>query len=419
MLTLKYYNNLLKPKYLLQFIYDVIKTGKLSELTSFVIWEISYRLGFYKNSLLKFNNHQSFVNLKSYNSISGHHWLNLSKHKWDIFFSHNQMILGNTIESPNKLYLSENGEITEIYEFSNPIEAIYADKFSIFVCIKGAMFKVNDELKVKEVLQFSTKESIFRHNSGFTIDEVGTLFVGEYANIWRNNSWQFVAYLYYSRDGGDSWIKSDFLENEGINKHIHLVWWSKLLKLLVLTDGDNKKKLWVNKSQNYSSVSETQDAGWYDCTINHIQRGGYTAAVEVDECILFGSDYQGGTNCLISTKDMKNFDLQIIPNPYRGSYFHEMVTLVTGKRKLIIANLKCIFSSKNKSLLMTSLDDGNSWFKIIEYDGTNTKIRILNNSDMLNDTLFMRIDFEGDIYKSDVYKIELEHLISFISSLRN
>ena len=129
--------------------------------------------------------------------------------------------------------------------------------------------------------------------------------------------------MYFSSDEGKTWERSDFLIKKGVNKHVHLVKYSKLLNKVFMADGDNYKKLWISDALNLSDLSDPKK--WKAVNKFHIQMGGYTSIVESDEKILFGTDYQGGTNFLVETEDGKKFTKKVVPDPYRRSPIINMV----------------------------------------------------------------------------------------------
>src|SRR3972149_5121162 len=52
---------------------------------------------------------------------------------------------------------------------------------------------------------------------------INGLIIGEYGNVWENNRWKQLAYVYFSSDNGETWERSDYLIGQGINKHVHMV----------------------------------------------------------------------------------------------------------------------------------------------------------------------------------------------------
>ncbi len=154
-------------------------------------------------------------------------------------------LYGSTKEKPNQLYSCQDGELACLFTLPSEITGLFiADSGAVFVSSEGKVFRyARGKLSEDPVFAFSTDKSIFLP-SAFTESKPGTLFVGEYVNLFHKK-WHFAAYLYYSTDDGVSWTRTDFLKTKGTNKHIHIVKWSALLGGLVLTDGDNNKKALV------------------------------------------------------------------------------------------------------------------------------------------------------------------------------
>ena len=131
--------------------------------------------------------------------------------------------------------------------------------------------------------------------------------------------------------------------------------------------------------------------------------GGYTSVIENDEKILFGTDYQGGTNFVVETTDGEKFTNKIVPDPYRRSPIDNMVQRKSKNGNEIWANLP--YSTANtKCLLMYSADGGKSWNKVIEYSGITHKVWLLNSSNEIADVLYFSIENKKSTDRV-VYKI--------------
>ncbi|MCF7560368.1 hypothetical protein L3X39_06915 [Sabulilitoribacter multivorans] len=374
----------------LQFISDIYYSGKLVELSSFIVWEIKYLLFFYRNSqILKFNgaNPLRFFTRKDKLLEIKSESFEISKSDIDwvlVFIDDSQNLWGNIINNESTLFqFSPEGILINSFELKDKISGIYINKKnSVFCCAAGILYKLSENKKLlREVLKLSTCDSYFLQDA-FTETPKGELFIGEYANIFENKKWKFVGYIYHSIDNGDTWNKIDFFKKTGVNKHIHILKWSNVVNGLIMTDGDNQKNIWLNKSNKYfNRLSSTPELGWKKLNKYHIQKGGYTGIAELNNKILFGTDYNGGTNFLISTKDMICFDKKVIPNPYRRSTFNRIAIRRNKLNKLEIwSNIRFKHNKKIKSLVMLSIDDGETWKKIIEYDGTQFEIDIISNS---------------------------------------
>lgn len=411
MIAKKFFKKGINLKTIFSFVGELYSTGKINEFNSFLYWEIKYKLGLYKNKYINiFNTNESvFVNNIDSVNIGENSILNKSPIEWQMLFTtEDGTIYGSLCDKPNTLYVYRDNSLEEIYCFTDRIKGIYVSKASmIFICSSGKIYKSDQNLQFEMVLELTLNKSYFWPNNGFTENNSGTLFIGEYVVDWTNNKCHFGAYLYYSEDQGETWMRSDFLKRIGVNKHVHIVKWSKLLNSLILADGDNKKKLWINKSKNYDKIAKSPLDGWVDLTGRHINKGGYTAMVETDKEIIFGSDYLGGTNFIIKTSDMLNFEYQVIPDPYRRGLFRNMVTTNYKGKFLIWANSYSAYGKKTKSLIMVSSDAGNSWGKVIEYDGTKIDIIILNNSGSSLKELYLEI--RNKKRESLITTINIEH----------
>ena len=388
-----------------RFIYDVYRSGKVSELVSFTVWEFLHKFKLFpKSRYIKFNSNDvlmlenqkldsSDFNLEIQNffknkelvlSKADHNWKQLFKNKGDIY--------GSLYPHDTDLYKSVDSGKSVIFvkKFPERIKSLFiSSQNTIFVCVKGAVYVSSDEGKTfKKTLDMGSQESWFRHNNEMTETPDKTLILGEYGNIWDENGWRKLAFLYYSIDNGESWERSDFLIRKGTNKHVHLVKYSKLLNKLVMADGDNKKKLWISDTID---ANESKNPHWNPVNKVHIQMGGYTSVIESDEKIFFGTDYQGGTNFLVETKDGKRFTKNIVPDPYRRSPINNMVQRKSNNGNEIWANLP--FSTKtSKCLLMYSKDDGQTWNKVFEYKANNYTVWLLNSSREISDDLYFSIE---------------------------
>lgn len=400
------------------FILDVYKSGKSREFVSFIVWEFLHKAGLFPaERYLQFNN-KDVINLSD-GSLSDlnfnkkiHHYfesraLNLweSRHNWKLLFiGDDKEIFGSLYSDDQSLYKSvDNGKsITFIYRFPDRIKSIYiSSQNTIFVCIPGFVYISSDNgVSFKMTLELGSQVSFFRHNNGITETPDKTLIVAEYGNIWDKDGWRKLAYLYFSSDQGETWDRSDFLITKGTNKHVHLVKYSKSLNKILMADGDNKKKLWISDDVTSSNSKKPQ---WNLVNKFHIQMGGYTSVVEYDRKIVFGTDYQGGTNFVVETTDGKEFTKRIIPDPYRRSPIDNMVLRKSKHGFEIWANLP-YSQSGSKCLLMYTEDGGRSWNKVIEYSRSTHKIWLLNSSHGVSDELYFSVD-DSKNNERIVYKI--------------
>src|SRR3989304_2548171 len=345
----------------LLFAHDIYRYGKFREIVSFMVWEFFHRFRLFpKSKYLQFNHGDVFT--LDNDKLTGpdfnkriHHFLTTrdlsvirSEHNWKLLFiTGNKEIFGCLYPDDKNLYKSvDNGNhVVLVTRFPERIKSIFISAHNtIFVCARGAVYK--------------------------------------------------------SSDNGERWDKSDFLIQQGINKHVHLVKYSKLLNRIFVADGDNKKKLWMSDSVNSVDV---KDLKMTPVNRFHIQMGGYTSIVETDDKLLFGTDYQGGTNFIVETTDGKPFAERIVPGPYRRSPINNMIQRKSKKANEIWAHLP--FSTANtKSLLMYTVNGGRNWSKIIEYNGTTHKVSLLSSSNETTDELYFSIE---DSRNGDrvVYKI--------------
>lgn len=398
---------------------DVYKTGKFRELVSFIVWELFHKLRLFpKKKYLKFGNGETltlenarlsdldfsekinhFFSSKGLNIIS-------AAHNWKLLFiGSNGEIFGCLYPDDGDLYKSIDNEKSIIFikRFPARIKSMFvSSENTIFVCAKGAVYKSSDRGgSFKKSLDLGSSESFFRHNNAMTETPDKTLIIGEYGNIWDKNGWRKLAYLYFSSDDGETWDRSDFLIKQGTNKHVHLVKYSGLLNKILMADGDNYKKLWVSDSLNSSDLKNPNK--WKPVNRFHIQMGGYTSIVESDGKILFGTDYQGGTNFIVETRDGEKFDKRVVPDPYRRSPIINMVQRKSKNGHEIWAILP-YSTAGTRSLLMYSKDGGESWNKFIEYSQATHYVSLISSSNDIAEALYFSIE---NLINSDrvVYKI--------------
>ena len=386
-------------------VHDAYKSRKLSELISFMIWELFHKLGLFpKREYLEFNNNEPLT-LENERSNASDFSENIdnffrsrrpsivrSYHNWKmLFINNNEEIFGCLYSEDKNLYKSsDNGKsIALIKEFPKSIVSIFiSSQNTIFVCVKGTVYRsLDSDGSFKKSLDLSSSESYFRFNYGMTETPNKTLIIGEYGNVWNQRGWRNLAYLYFSSDDGESWESSDFLIKKGANKHVHMVWYSKLLNKIVVTDGDNKKRLWVSDSLNPFDLKKLK---WKLINKFHIQMGGYVSTTESDEKILFGTDYLGGTNFLVESRDCQKFSKKILPDPYRKSPIMKLVQRKSKKGNEIWALLPYSTSS-TKSLLMYSLNCDKSWSKVIEYSSTSHGFQVISSSKEIADVLYFSV----------------------------
>jgi len=392
-------------KRLFSFVQDVYRSGKLREIISFAVWEIFHKFGLFpKKDYLVFDK-RKVIKLKNESLANSEFHAKTTRFfetrgltaekcdlNWKLLYISNEEILGCLYPDDCDLYKSTDGGKTVIFvnRFPERIKSIFiSSKKTIFVCLKGSMYKSSNHGKLFEkTLDLGSPISFFRFNNAMTETPNKTLLAGEYGNIWDKTGWRKLAYIYISSDDGKSWKKSDFLIQKGTNKHVHIVRYSKVLDKLMVADGDNYKRLWLSESLN---GSDPENLNWKPVNKFHIQMGGYTSVVESDGKILFGTDYQGGTNFIVETTDGKKFTKKIIPDPYRRSPIDNMVLRKSKAGEEIWANLP--FSTSNtKCLLMYTADRGKSWNKVFEYNRSTHTVWLINSSTDISDELYFSIE---------------------------
>ena len=407
-----------KGKNLVSFVQDVYRSGKSREIISFIVWELFHKLRLFpKKDYLVFDatkaiilEHEDLNHLDFGHRIDGFFSskeLSVihSDHDWKLLFENNQgEIFGCLYPDDQDLYKSiDHGKsVIVVKRFPEKIKSIYvSSQKTIFVCVLGAIYKSSDDgASFKKTLDLGSKASFFRFNNAMTETPNNMLIIGEYGNIWDQTGWRNLANLYFSMDNGETWHTSDFLKRKGTNKHVHIVAYSRLLNRVLVADGDNYKRLWISPSLDAFDV---HDPKWKAINQYHIQRGGYTSSVELDEQILFGTDYQGGTNFIVETNDGVKFKKRILPDPYRRSPIDNMVLRRSKKGFEIWANLP-YSTAKTKCLLMYSADGGKSWTKVIEYSRTRHTVWLVSSSNEVTDNLYISLeDVQG--HNRHVYKI--------------
>lgn len=385
---------------------DIFRYRKTSELASFAVWELLHQLKLFpKSKYLPFNGQPMTLRDQSprdpdlATSLERHFrskGLSLApvEHNWKVIFATSEReFYGCIYPDDRALYRSTDGgeSIELLTRFPERIKSLYvSNRNTLFVCVKGAVYRSPDDGKSFErVLELGSSESFFRHNNGMTETPAGTLIIGEYGNVWNETEWKKLAYLYFSSDDGETWETSDFLIRQGTNKHVHLVRYSHLFDRVFMADGDNYKKLWMSDASTSSGLQDPER--WTPVTRIHIQTGGYTSVTETDRKILFGTDYQGGTNFVVESSTGDDFRKRVVPDPYRRSPIMNMVPRRSTRGDEVWAYLP--YSTGGANCLLTySPDGGDSWNSMIEYSKAQHKVWLVNASRETLDVLYFSIE---------------------------
>jgi len=407
-------------KKLFSFAQDVYKSGKLREIISFAVWEVFHRFGLFpKKDYLLFDNGEA-INLDN-TGLAGQEFdakiTQFFKSRelgavrcelnWKLYYIDKGEVFGCLYPDDCDLYKSIDGgkSATLVKKFPERIKSIFiSSRKTIFVCLKGSVYKSSDHGGLFEkILDLGSSISFFRFNNAMTETPDKVLWIGEYGNIWDKDGWRKLAHIYFSFDDGNTWRKSDFLIQRGTNKHVHIVRYSTILNKLMVADGDNYKRLWLGDSSN---GSDFRNPVWQPVNKFHIQMGGYTSVVETGGKIIFGTDYQGGTNFIVETTDGKKFTKKIVPDPYRRSPVDNMVLRKSKSGNEIWANLP-FSTTGTKCLLMYSTNNGKSWNKVFEYNRSAHTVWLISSStEIANEVCF---SVENSNKERVVYRIADSH----------
>jgi hypothetical protein len=388
------------------FVRDVYAAGKWRELSSFIVWELLHRFRLFPiHAYLTFSDYRPLTlerenlddrpafceRVKRHFADQGLR-ATTCEHDWKlVYLRRDRGMFGCCYPNANELCESDDGRtIKVVHSFPQPIKALFVSSTqTVFVCVKGAVYRrTSNARSFSRVLDLASPESFFRHNNGMTEAADGTLVIGEYGNVWNAGRWKKLAFLYSSSDDGATWTTSDFLIRQGTNKHVHVVKHSNLLNKLLVSDGDNHKKLWVGDT---NSIGDGRQPKWTATNRFHIQIGGHTSIVETDGSMFFGTDYQGGTNFILKSADAKTFTRSVIPDPYRRSPIDNMVLRRSRACTEIWANLP-YSTAASKSLLMFSRDNGSSWNKVVEYSRATHVVWLISTSSDVAGELYISIE---------------------------
>lgn len=393
-----------------QFCIDLYRTDKWRGLLSHLRWEVNHRIGaFSQSQYLQFTDHQPVLLTDSSPipvmfSVGPSARAHRSALPWRMLLNRTgRAQWGCLFTDEPGLYVSRDSgqSATCCYVFAHPIQSLFLSAAGhLYVCSRGTLFRSDDGgNSFQDVLKMSSPDSYFLFNNGMTELPDGRLLVGEYGVVEQpNRRFQNLACVYYSTDRGENWQRTDFLIRDGVNKHVHLVKYSLHLNAIALTDGDTKKQVWLNRAlTNIDRVAEQRGAGWQRLNQLHYHTGGYLSMVSINGTVLFGSDYPGGTNFLLSTTDGLRFERKIVPDPYRRSPVVNMVTRRTRSGTAEVwAVLHNSIASTKRCLLMHSADAGTNWTRVLEYDGTRHEIKLVSSAHGCVERLYVAIITKQD-----------------------
>lgn len=164
----------------------------------------------------------------------------------------NSAKLGRFVRSaaPFVLDAYSSGKLRELTSFAlwevQHRAVFVSSEGTVFVATSGGFYRIGRGNRAfRRSLAFSHPESrpLFPH--GITETPDGAIVVGEYGSVRQAGKWSSVANVYLTRDGGQTWDRSERFIESGANKHIHLVHYSPIHRKLIVTDGDNLKRLWL------------------------------------------------------------------------------------------------------------------------------------------------------------------------------
>jgi hypothetical protein len=389
-----------------RFLRDLYENDKAWEALSFLVWETMHVLNLTAIRTLQFVAGPPTIlphnALEETDSLIANAFIKRglrvarSRHVWRILFLFaDRELYGCLHTEPRVLYMSLDGgtSITRIYAFEQEITAIFISSTgTILIGIHGAVYRGEiGGISFTKVISLSSPASFVLFGNGVTESRAQELLIGEYGNISDGTGFRFCGYLYCSNDKGWSWQESDFLRRQRTNKHVHGIWYSSLLDGVLLTDGDNRKRLWLGRRAKGKSQFE-----WTLLRKHHIQTGGYLSMVEIEENILFGTDYLGGTNWIVMTRDGLTFKRMMIPDPYRRSPIPTMLKRSDGITHEIWACLHNSICASTRCLLMCSCDDGTTWHRCLEYDGTVNHLEIISRATGSGRNFWFSVEFAND-----------------------
>jgi hypothetical protein len=338
--------------------------------------------------------------------------------KWLVITeSANGTIFGATRDRSSVLQRSDNlrSTATELFDFRNPIFAVFISSSGhLFVATRGVVYlSKNGGRHFDAVLHLSHGESTVWHNHGIDEATQGLIVIGEYGSIAERDRtrsfWKSVAYLYLTRDDGETWRRIDYLARHCGSKHVHLVKYSRRFGRLIVTDGDKcKQSYWI------APINET--AAWnfkegrFD---SFVWGGGHTAFAETSNGTLLGTDYRVAPNSIICVRSSEDCSARMLPSPYRRSCVLNMYSINDGAGSITFAYLKSSLSDRSESALIFSNDGGNSWNRLIEFNGRDVDFCIANSQQGIGRSLV--ISFNNRISGENRTIILSSHAVDFLA----
>jgi hypothetical protein len=98
------------------------------------------------------------------------------------------------------------------------------------------------------------------------------------------------------------------------------------------------------------------------------QGGGHTAFAETENTTLLGTDYRIAPNSIVCARSSEDSTARMIPRPYRHSPVLNMFCMKYRAGKIAFVYLHGTLCPRCRNALIYSDDDGDSWYRLIEFD---------------------------------------------------
>ncbi|MEM9655445.1 MAG: hypothetical protein AAGA65_25365 [Actinomycetota bacterium] len=368
---------------------ELLRSGKVPELCSFLWWEALYRLKLLPTVQsadqppVLSDPDWLAVNSPATGRSNPGFTIALSPEPWKLVSQGPGGDSYGCFHTTPEVLLQRpaDGTVAEVHRFRCPIASLFVTELgTVLVSLfDGSTHRFDGRSRsCTKVLQLTTTESFVRFDSGVAETTRGLIAMAEYGNVREGGSWRSVANLYFSLDDGCQWECSNFFIEAGVNKHIHLLHYSPRLDALVVTVGDNRKQTWVG--QLTDGLPPDNGVNWRRSSRGRTKTGGFTAAVEIDSNIIFGTDYHGGTNFVVASPDCRSMRKRALPDPYRRGPIYAMTTRHTDDGIEIWAASHNAVSRGARSLVMMSSDGGATWQRIIDYNGERYRVRFASSA---------------------------------------